>query len=34
MEFEDILYEKKDGTARVIINRAKRGNALRTKTLL
>ncbi|MGW8321948.1 MAG: enoyl-CoA hydratase-related protein [Thermodesulfobacteriota bacterium] len=34
MQFEDVLYEKKDGTARVIINRAKRGNALRTKTLL
>ena len=34
MEFEYILYEKKDGTARVIIDRAKRGNALRAKTLL
>ena len=34
MQFEDVLYEKKDGTARVIINRAKRGNALRTKTLV
>ena len=34
MDFEDILYEKKDGTAKVIINRPKRGNALRTKTLL
>jgi len=33
MDFEDILYEKNDGVARIIINRADRGNALRTKTL-
>jgi len=33
MGFTDILYEKKDGAARVTINRPERGNALRTETL-
>lgn len=31
--FEDILYEKKDHVAKITINRADKGNALRTKTL-
>ncbi len=33
MEFEDIIYEKKDGVARVTINRPKLLNAFRSKTL-
>lgn len=32
MEFEDILYEKNDGVARVTINRPNRYNAFRSKT--
>ncbi len=33
MEFEDITYEKKDGVARIMINRPKVFNAFRSKTL-
>ena len=33
MEFEDILYEKKDGIAKVIINRPDVMNAFRAKTV-
>jgi naphthoate synthase len=33
MEFEDILYDKKDGVAKITINRPDKGNALRTVTL-
>ena len=33
MEFEDILYEKKDGVAKIIINRPEKGNSYRTKTV-
>lgn len=33
MEFTDILYEKQNGTARIIINRPKVYNAFRTHTL-
>lgn len=34
MEFEDILYEKESGTAKITINRAEKRNAFRTKTLV
>ena len=33
MNVHDIMYEKRDGVARITINRPDRGNALRTKTL-
>lgn len=33
MQFEDILYEKHDGVAKITINRPDKGNALRTVTL-
>ncbi len=33
MEFGDILYSKENGVAKITINRAKKGNALRTQTL-
>lgn len=33
MEFQDILYEKKDGIAKILINRPKFYNAFRTYTL-
>jgi dihydroxynaphthoic acid synthetase len=33
MSYEDIIYEKKDGVARVTINRAKTFNSFRTQTL-
>lgn len=33
MEFEDILYQKKEGIARIVINRPEVYNAFRTKTL-
>ncbi|HEX76812.1 MAG TPA: 1,4-dihydroxy-2-naphthoyl-CoA synthase [Dehalococcoidia bacterium] len=33
MEFEDILYHKKDGVAKIIINRPQVYNAFRTKTV-
>lgn len=32
MDFQDILYEKKDGVAKVIINRPEKRNAFRAKT--
>lgn len=34
MKFEDVLFEKNAGVAKITINRAERGNALRTKTLV
>lgn len=34
MEFPDILYEKQNGMARIIINRPKVDNAFRTNTTL
>ena len=33
MTFEDILYEKKDGVAKVIINRSEVMNAFRAQTV-
>ena len=33
MQFEDILYEKKDGVAKIIINRPKVYNAFTTNTM-
>jgi len=33
MEFEDILYEKEGGVAKITINRSEKRNAFRTKTL-
>jgi dihydroxynaphthoic acid synthetase len=33
MEFGDILYEKTDGVVKITINRADKGNAVRTQTL-
>lgn len=33
MEFQDIVYEKKEGTAKITINRSKVYNAFRTHTL-
>ena len=33
MNFEDLIYEKKEGIARIIINRPKVYNAFRTQTL-
>ena len=33
MEFEDILYEKEGGVAKITINRPEKHNPLRTKTL-
>ncbi len=33
MAFEDIVFEKKDGVARITINRVKRMNSFRTRTL-
>lgn len=34
MNFEDVLYEKNAGVAKITINRAEKGNALMTKTLV
>ena len=34
MEFGDILYDKRDGVAKITINRPDKGNAVRTQTLI
>ena len=34
MKFEDIIYEKRNGIARVTINRPEKHNAFRTETLM